>query len=551
MIGLRRGKSTLPRQRREANYRLPVRGAFRRAGSAAVMGVALVIAVLVAAGGGIYWWSTARAGEATTSGPLHVVKRADFELSVTERGEVEAFDVTEVRSLVKSKNSSGIAILRIVAEGTEVKPGDFLVELDSSALVSEALLQKIAVNTANAGQIEAKSLLETAKIAVREYVEGTYKQERQTIEGEVFVAEENLNRARDYYAYSQKLSAKGYVNELQLEADRFAVEKAQKDLDAAKSRLNVLDEYTKPKMENQLQGAADIAQAKYEAAKNSYELELDKLREIEDQIAKCTIAAPQAGIVKYAHANDRRGDAEFIVEEGALIRERQSIIRLPNADEMQVKLTINESLIRYVKPGMPASIMPVGVGDRVLYGTVQRVNQYPEPSGWRRANIKEYLAYVSVDESVPELKAGLTAAVTIECARLRDVVQVPVQSVYAHGERMFCFVWANGKWEAREITSGPTNDKYFVVEKGLEAGERVALNPRGHVNEVKLPELTPEEKQRAVQLGPAGDGKDGKRGRGRRGGARGATPGSSAGTPAGSKATTAEAGANTSAGAAQ
>jgi multidrug resistance efflux pump len=500
----------------------------------------LVLVLLLAVGGGIYWWSTADAGQPTIPGASHLVKRADFELSITERGEVEAFDVTEVRSLVKSKNSTGIAILRIVPEGTVVKPGDFLVELDSSALVSEATLQKIAVNTANAGQIEAKSLLETAKIAVREYVEGTYKQERQTIEGEVFVAEENLNRSRDYYAYSQKLAAKGYVNELQLEADRFGVEKAQKDLDAAKSRLNVLDEYTKPKMENQLQGAVDIAQAKYEAAKNSYELELEKLREIEDQVAKCTIVSPQAGVVKYAHENDRRGDTEFIVEEGAMIRERQSIIMLPNADEMQVKLTINESLIRYVQPGMPASIMPVGVGDRVLYGTVQRVNQYPEPSGWRRANIKEYLAYVSVDESVPELKAGLTAAVTIECARLRNVVQVPVQSVYAHGERMYCFVWTNGKWEAREITPGPTNDKFFVVEKGLEEGERVTLSPRVYVNEVKLPELTPEEKQRAVQLGAGGDGKEGarggRRGRGRRGMGRGPATDSSTTTAAGSTA---------------
>ena len=68
---------------------------------------------------------------------LHTVARDDFELTVTERGEVEAFDVTEVRSLVKSNNTTGNAILRIVPEGTEVKKGDFLVELDSSALAAQ------------------------------------------------------------------------------------------------------------------------------------------------------------------------------------------------------------------------------------------------------------------------------------------------------------------------------------------------------------------------------------------------------------------------------
>ena len=72
--------------------------------------------------------------------------------TITERGEVEAFDVTEVRSLVKSNNTSGNAILRIVPEGTTVKKGDFLVELDSSALASQRTSQKILVNDAKAAR---------------------------------------------------------------------------------------------------------------------------------------------------------------------------------------------------------------------------------------------------------------------------------------------------------------------------------------------------------------------------------------------------------------
>jgi hypothetical protein len=172
-----------------------------------------------------------------------------------------------------------------------------------------------------------------------------------------------------------------------------------------------------------------------------------------------------------------------------------------------------------------------------------------------RANIKEYLAYVSVDESVPELKSGLTAAVTIECVRLRGVIQVPVQAIYAHGDRMYCFAWANGKWDANEITPGPTNDKFFVIDGGLEEGDRVALNPRGYVNEVKLPELTPQERQRAVQTGPAGEGGRGGR-RGARG-QRGPSPGSSTSTPSNSATAEAsqtansDAGGNTSPGAAE
>ena len=98
-------------------------------------------------------------------------------------------------------------------EGTVVKKGDFLVELDSSALAAQRTSQKILVNDAKAAEVEAHNNYDTAVIAKREYLEGTYLQDRQTIESEVFVAEENLNRAKEYYAYSQKLASKGYVNE--------------------------------------------------------------------------------------------------------------------------------------------------------------------------------------------------------------------------------------------------------------------------------------------------------------------------------------------------
>jgi HlyD family secretion protein len=496
---------------------VPCRFFRRRAGAATTLGAAALVAVLLATGGGVWWWLNYHK---TSSGPrilLHTVERGNFELTITERGEVEAYDVTEVRSLVKANNASGNAILRIVPEGTVVKKGDFLVELDSSALESQRTSQKILVNAAKAAEVEAHNNYDVAVIAKREYLEGTYLQERQVIESEVFVAEENLNRAKEYYTYSQKLASKGYVNELQLEADRFAVEKAKKDLDAAKTKLRVLDEFTKAKMVSTLDSAIVIAKAKWESAKNSHELELEKLAELDDQIAKCTIVAPEDGVVKYAHVTNGRGDQEFIVEEGAIVRERQVIIRLPDADSMRVELTVNESLVQYVRPGLAAAIKPVGFEDRVLHGWVEKVNQYAEPSGWRRANVKEYKAYVGINDPPPDLRSGMTAAVTIRCAEVLDTLQVPVQSVYAHGEKLYCFAYDTGRWEAREIKPGPTNDKFFVVEGGLHEGDKVAMNPRAHLADVSLPKLSPEEAQRAVPQPPSVRGgedvaKDGKSG---------------------------------------
>ena len=363
------------------------------------------------------------------------------------------------------------------------------------------MIQQINVNTAEAAVIEAQNLYETAVIAQREYLEGIFVQERQTIESEVFVAEENLSRAEEYVEYSRRLAAKGYVSELQLQADRFAVEKTQKELDAAKTKLRVLDDFTKAKTLKQLESDAAIANAKWESFKNSYKLEVDKLADIDDQIAKCLILAPAGGTVIYAHGEESRGGDEFVVEEGAIIRERQTIVRLPDVSSMQVEVEINESLIQYVREGMPAAIRLIGANDQVLRGRVAKVNQYAEPTSWRRANVKDYKAFVAIEEDSGSVKTGMTASVTISAMFEPDSIVAPVQSVYAHGDQLFCFVKQGEQLDAREVSVGPTNDLFFVIEQGLEPNDQIALNPRKLLSKVDLPELTSAESQTTVDTG--------------------------------------------------
>jgi HlyD family secretion protein len=478
---------------RSINRRLPPRGGF----------ILWALAMLVAASavGGWWWWRRSDGRPKEASIVLHEVAREDFSLDVTERGEIESAGVTEVISEVKTKNTPGVSIIKIIPEGTEVKKGDFLVQLDASAFSEDRNTQQIAVNTAEALVVESRNIYETALIAKQEYLDGTYVQERQTIESEVFVAEENLNRAKEYYEYSKRLAAKGYVNALQLEADKFAVDKTQKELDAAKTKLKVLDNYTKAKMLKQLESDIVIAKAKWESEKKSYDVAAEKLAEIDLQISRCTIVAPKDGIVTFAHNRQNWGGDEFIVKEGAVIRERQAIIRLPDPSSMRVALNVNESLIQHIRSGMPATVAPVGLGDRKLRGTVVSVNQYAEPSGWRKANVKEYKALVSIDEPIVELRSGMTASVTIHCDEVPDALLAPVQAVYSHGGKFYAFVYQQGKWEARPIKTGPTNDKFFVIEQGLTAGEKIAMYPRGYLDQVALPRLpAPQRKQQTARI---------------------------------------------------
>ena len=225
----------------------------------------------------------------------------------------------------------------MIDEGTEVQEGDVLVQLDSSALEQELVQQQITCNTTEAQMVEARNTFEAAKIAKKEYIEGTFEQESQQIQSEIFIAEENLRRAAEYVGYSERLAARGYVTSQQLEGDSFAVEKAQTELDTAKTKLRVLQEYTKPKMLKQLDSDIKSAEARWKSEQSSYELELSKQKDIEEQIKKCTLVAPQSGQVVYANTQGGRRESEFLVEPGAMVRESQVLIRLPDPSKMQSK----------------------------------------------------------------------------------------------------------------------------------------------------------------------------------------------------------------------
>lgn len=474
------------------NNRIPREGRVRL-----VVPVILVALGLCGYFGYRYWKSRGK-----SKGPeliTYVVKQGDFQHDVVERGEIESSSNLEVRCEVKARNGAGMIILEVVDEGTSVEKGDVLCKLDSSALEQELVQQQIVCNTAEAAVIQAKNIYEAAVIAMKEYVDGTFHQEQQQIQSEVFIAEENLRRAKEYVQHSERLAARGYATAQQLEADRFAVEKAATELDAAKTKLRVLEEFTKEKTIKQLDSDIKNAEAQWKSAQSSYDLELSKRKDIEDQISKCILRAPQAGQVVHANEQGFRSASEFIVEPGATVREGQAIIRLPDATQMQVKAKVNESQVTLLRAGMPAKIRLDAFGEKIFRGVVTRVNEYPEPTSWFGSQVKEYATYIKILDGTTGIKPGLTAEVAIQVDRMRDVPQIPVQAIHEHGRKTYCFVQDGAQWTAREIQIAGNNDKFVVpAHGGVKAEEVVAMNPKALLDRVDLPEIVEAAGEEAV-----------------------------------------------------
>jgi HlyD family secretion protein len=465
-----------------------------------------VISVVALIGGYVYSQRSDDAEEVITRRPTV----GEFVNDIVERGEIESSSNIELRCEVSS--AQGVRILEIVDEGTPVNVGDTVVQLDDSSIRKDLTAQEIAVNTVQASYSKAKNEFEAAEIARKEYEEGTFVQEEQKLESDLFVAKENFRRAENFYTHSCKLAVRGYITDTQLESDKFAVSKYKKDLDAAETKLMVLRTYTKPKTLKKHDSDINTAKASVAAEEAKLAIETEKLDNLKSQLEKCVIKAPSAGQVVFNNVDRWRQD-EFFIRKGGLVRERQVIVKLPDVTKMQVKAKVGEARVDRVKPGMSTVVLTEALRDMELKGTVSTVSAYASGENWFNPNVKEYDAVIVVANPPATLKPGMSAQVKIRVETIPEAVQVPVQTVIERDDKHYCIVRdSHGKLAAREVLIGSTNDKFIVVKDGVTATDDIVMNPRAHVAQVGLKEVDdapaakpkPEETQTAGGSAPRG-----------------------------------------------
>jgi HlyD family secretion protein len=212
-------------------------------------------------------------------------------------------------------------VISFVPDRSLVKKGDVVCELDSAVFRDQLVNQKIAFLSALANYENARLDRETAEIAVVEYADGIYQIQLQESEGDIKIAEAELALAQDYLAALKSNHVTGPIEikraELAELRARFALEKAQ-------SRKRVLVDFTRGKKIKDLKSAVDKAHSDELAKKAIWELEAQKEKKLERDIAACVVVAPRDGRV-YPR-----------VGQGTIIRGRQilfEIIPTPVAKE--------------------------------------------------------------------------------------------------------------------------------------------------------------------------------------------------------------------------
>ncbi len=438
---------------------------------------------------------------------VFTVTKRSFPVILPEKGELKAGKSVDVKSEVEGRST----IIWLIPEGTEVKQGDLLVKLASNEIEEKVRNHEIKEANAtaaleaaqkeyeilldeNASEIrKAELALDNARTDLKKYLEGDWVQAKLAADLEVERAEKVLERAQSDYDDSMKLYEKKFIPRGEMLTDEFDLYQAQVELEKAKLALRILETYTHPK--DLRQKESDVSEAEKElervtknaAAKKSKQVaeveakkaELDftrqQLTKYKDQQAKTEIKAPAAGLVVY-DVGENRWDRRQITE-GSEVFERQTIIKLPDTTTMVVKVRIHEAKTDKIKVGQPARVTVEGLPGRQYTGKITKIAVLADSSNqWLNPDLKEYETEITLDQSDPDLKPGVTAQAEIIADEVVNSLAIPTQSVFMKGGHAYVF---RGTSEANaepvEVKLGLSSTEFVTVQSGLDEDDRILL----------------------------------------------------------------------------
>jgi HlyD family secretion protein len=166
------------------------------------------------------------------------------------------------------------------------------------------------------------------------------------------------------------------------------------------------------------------------------------------------------------------------VEEGAMVRQRQELIKLPDVSKMLAEVKIHESRVRQVTAGMPAYLKIETIPGKKFRGSVRRVGILPDAqASWANPDVKVYATDILIEDHLPDMRPGISARAEIIITNLVNVLWVPIHAVVSHQSQQVCFVDNGGGPIPVPVSVGLFNDRFIEVKSGLKEGDRVLLAP--------------------------------------------------------------------------
>lgn len=277
--------------------------------------------------------------------------------------------------------------------------------------------------------------------------------------------------------------------EVRVERARSALQAEQSRLDAARAVAeHARSDYQRLTnlARNQNVSQRELDQALMEARRAEAELEAARHAV---EIARHELDAAQTRL-RYA-GEHRPGEAVAVSspidgrvlalqhESAGVVSAGQPLLTVGNPESLEVVVEVLSDDAVRLEPGMPVRFHAWG-GNRPLAGEVRRI----EPSGFTEVSalgVEEQRVRVIADFVDSPVEAGLGDQYRVEAEFILwqddDVLQIPESALFEVNGGHAVYVAAGDHAQLRAVTVGRISGLAVQIEDGLQAGERVILQP--------------------------------------------------------------------------
>jgi len=420
-----------------------------------------LLAIIVAATG-VSAWYFAPAGTKDDSAVIARVKKGDFHVVVTIAGELRAKKFVQIQGPLNMQQAEiwQTKISSLVPEGTVVKEGDVVAELDRSGIAAKLAEISLALQKAEA-QLTQAQLDSTLNLA-------TAREDMKTME----LSLEEKRIIKEQAAYESPSIKR------QAEID---YEKATRALAQAKTNYVTKTQQAIAKM---AEIGADVQRQR------------NKLKIVQDVLANFTIKAPSPGMVIYIKEwnGKKKGVGSQI---GAW---DPTVATLPDLGQMESLSYVNEIDVRKIAAGQKVAVSLDSDPTKKLAGTVTAVANVGEQRP--NADSKVFEVKILLAQSDTTLRPGMTTSNAIETNTVKNALYVPLEAVAVDGTTPFVFKRDGARVTKQQVETGLANENEIVIAKGLGADDRVMLTAPADRDKLELKTL-PGVKPQPPQPGPA------------------------------------------------
>lgn len=430
-----------------------------------------------------------------------------YPIEIHTIGELEAAQSTSVASLIRSDLGK---IIYLIPDGASVKTNDKLIGMDPTPFeegiedikgkINEQkmkikLLKQAAeweTNQVDHEENAAKIEVTAAELEMKKIIDADGPIEHAKLKNNMQKSYTLYDELKNYVDDLLELENAGFLNPIELkqaqkklaeEEENYLFAKMQHDnfithihpIQVKKATIT-LNRYKNKYEEILKSGAFKIAKAtaQYEHAKQELADLQQQMKHAEYQMSLTEIKAPTQGMVVLKE--DFRNGQKRKPRIGDTLMKNQTVLDLPNLEQMLVRTKVREIDLYKIKTGTPATIEIDAYPELKFQGHIISIGVLAFSDYIKMSDEKYFSVILQLDGTNTQLRPGMTARVCCHADKVENKVSIPVQAVFEIENTLVCFIKKDHSIITTPIEIGLSNDRWVEVKSGLKENEEVLLS---------------------------------------------------------------------------